>query len=52
MKFQFQSMERKDLLGGSSEFCGSGSYAENEGVEGGDMLIQHALQVGVAVWCS
>ncbi|KAK8830356.1 hypothetical protein WA577_006042 [Blastocystis sp. JDR] len=34
LKFQFQSMERKDLLGGP----------KNEGVEGGDMLIQHALQ--------
>ncbi|KAK8809252.1 hypothetical protein WA171_000836 [Blastocystis sp. BT1] len=34
LKFQFQSMERKDLLGGPKD----------DGVEGGDMLIQHALQ--------
>ena len=36
LKFQFQSMERKDLFG----------EGKTDGVEGGDMLIQHALQVG------
>ncbi len=35
LKYQFQSMERKDLLG----------EGKTDGVEGGDMLIQHALQV-------
>lgn len=35
LKFQFQSMERKDLFG----------EGKTDGVEGGDMLIQHALQV-------
>lgn len=35
LKFQFQSMERKDLFDG----------VKTEGVEGGDMLIQHALKV-------
>ena len=34
LKFQFQSMERKDLFDG----------VKTEGVEGGDMLIQHALK--------
>ena len=37
LKFQFQSMERKDLFG----------EAKTDGVEGGDMLIQHALQVNI-----